>query len=287
MVTQTTIPSSPTRAPEAAFGGDWHNGVFYPYEDGEPLAENEEQAIAIVYIFGVLSTRYLSRPDVYVLMDMFIYYSEDDAALRFAPDIAVFFGALVKPPRNSWMVWFENGLLPSIVIEIASPSTWQNDAVEKREIYADIGINEYWRHDPSGELDMPILVGERLVNGRYEPIEIGADESGVLRGYSEELGLDFCILQDREPKLRLYDPVAQEWLLSLNEREKAQHLAEEGQRLAEARQRSAESRALREAEARRRAEAAQRSAEAEARELRRLLAEARGENPEDEDQGER
>ena len=121
---------------------------------------------------------------------------------------------------------------------------------------------------------MPILVGERLVDGRYEPIEVGADESGVLRGHSDELGLDFCILQDREPKLRLYDPVAQEWLLSLNEREAAQRLAEARQRLAEARQRRAEARQRREAEARRRAEA-------ETRELRRLLAEARGENPQD------
>ena len=273
MVTQTTIPSPP-RAPEPTFGGDWHNGVFYPYEDGEPLAENEEQADAIIYIGSALKARYMSRADVYVLVDMFIYYSEDDAALRFAPDVAIVFGALIKPPRNSWMVWFENGLLPSIIIEIASPSTWQNDAVEKREIYADIGINEYWRHDPSGELDMPILVGERLVNGHYEPIEVVADESGVLRGHSEELGLDFCILQDREPKLRLYDPVAQEWLLSLNEREAAQRLAEARQRLAESRQRRAEARQRREAEARRRAEA-------ETRELRRLLAEARGENPQD------
>ena len=120
MVTQTTIPSPP-RAPETAFGGDWHNGVFYPYEDGEPLADNQEQADAILYAGNAIKARYQSRPDIFVLINMFIYYSEDDAALRFAPDVAVVFGALIKPPRNSWMVWFENGLLPSIIIEIASP----------------------------------------------------------------------------------------------------------------------------------------------------------------------
>ena len=266
MVTPTTIPS-PSRPPDQTFGGDWHNGIFYPYEDGEPLADNEEQADAIVYAGGALKARYQSRPDVYVLINMFIYYSEDDNTSRFAPDVAVIFGAMIKPPRNSWMVWFENGLLPSVIIEIASPATWQNDAVEKRELYERLGISEYWRHGPSGELDMPILVGERLVDGRYEPIEVGPDESGVLRGHSDALGLDFCILPDREPKLRLYDPDSQEWLLSLNEREAAQR------REAQARQ-AAEARARRESEARQRAES-------EARELRRLLAEARGENPQD------
>ena len=252
MVTPITLPIPP-RPRDTTFGGDWHNGIFYQYEDGEPLAENEEQADAIVYIGSALKARYMSHPNIYVLVDMFIYYTEGDNASRFAPDVAVIFGALVKPPRNSWMVWLENDLLPYIIIEIASPSTWKQDAEEKRDLYAHLGIREYWRHDPSGELDMPILVGERLVNGRYEPIEVGSDESGVLRGHSDELSLEFCIVQDREPKLRLYDPNAQEWLLSLDEEQAA----------------------------RRRAESRQRQAEAEARELRRLLAEARAERERD------
>ena len=215
------------------------------------MADGEEQMVAMAYLYGALKGQYHSRPDVKVLIDIFIYYAEGDNASRFTPDVAIVFGALVKPPRNSWMVWQENNLLPNAIIEIATPANWEQVEVEKRELYERLRIKEYWRHDPSGKLAMPILVGERLVDGRYEPIEVSVDESGILRGYSDELGLDFCILPDREPKLRLYDPVDQWWLQSLDE------LVAERKRL--------------EALAR---------VEAENRELRRLLAEARGERPE-------
>ena len=271
----------PSPAPEQTFGGDWHNGVFYPYEDDELMADNEEQIVAMMYLYGSLRAQYHSRADVKVLIDIFIYYEEGDNSSRFTPDVAVVFGALVKPPRNSWMTWMENDLLPNAIIEIATSFNWRQVVVEKRELYERLGISEYWRHGPSGELDMPILVGERLVDGRYEPIEVGPDESGVLRGHSDALGLDFCILPDREPKLRLYDPDSQEWLLSLNEREAAQRREAQARQVAEARaRREAQARQAAEARARRESEARQR-AESEARELRRLLAEARGENPQD------
>ena len=124
----------------------------------------------------------------------------------------------------------------------------------KRDLYARLGVREYWRHDPVGNLPVPLLVGERLVNGSYEPIDLRIDESGILRGYSDILKLDFCVVHSGVmPELRLFDPAAGEWLLSPKE-------------LAEARQ-------LAQAQVKREAQARQ-FAESEVRELRELLARA-------------
>ena len=60
-------------------------------------------------------------------------------------------------------------------MEVASPSTWERDAAEKRDIYANMGVTEYWRFDPTGEHFTPELVGETLVEGQYRlPLEYGA-----------------------------------------------------------------------------------------------------------------
>ena len=81
--------------------------------------------------------------------------------------------------------------------------------------YARLGVREYWQHEPIGVLPVPALIGERLVDGGYVPIEVYTDESGILRGRSEVLGLDMCVRPDGE--FRLYDPVGGEWLRSLSE----------------------------------------------------------------------
>ena len=215
-------------------GPEYHNGIFYPSSDGEPLAENDFQAIVMSYLFGALRNWFRNRTDIYVVMDMLIYYVEGDPNRSVAPDIAVMVGADGNHPRYSWMTWRENGVLPGLIIEVASPNTWRADAGDKRDLYARLGVGEYWRHDPTGEHFFPTLVGERLVNGRYEPIELSNDESGTLRGHSEALGLELRVLEDREPNLRLYDPVEGEWLRSLEEETEARLAAEaENRRLRE------------------------------------------------------
>ena len=245
MTTKTTL-SGPPEAASPPDDPHYHDGIYYPSSDGEPLAENDFQAIAMSYLFGALRAWFRNRPDIYVIMDMLIYYVEGNPERSFAPDIAVMFGANGNHPRYSWMTWRENGVLPGLIIEVASPNTWRADAGDKRDLYARLGVGEYWRFDPTGEHFFPTLVGERLVNGRYEPIDLSGgesgDESGILRGRSEALGLDLCVLQDREPNLRLYDPVEGEWLRSLEEETEARRRSEA--RLAQA---EAENRRLREA----------------------------------------
>ena len=44
--------------------------------------------------------------------------------------------------------------------------------MDKRPAYAGLGIPEYWRFDETGEFHGTRLAGDRLADGRYEPVPI-------------------------------------------------------------------------------------------------------------------
>ena len=229
----------------------------YPIDDGEPMAETEHQLIAMMYMIAALKSWFAGNPTVYVGGDMFIYYREGYPSRVVAPDVFVVFGAEGTHKRLRWRVWDEGGAVPSFIMEVGSESTWREDSGAKRLLYADLGVEEYWRLDPlEGKLFAPVLIGERLIDEEYQPIDVYHDESGNLRGHSQVLGLDICVRPDGEP--RLYEPASGQRLNSLQEEQAA--LQEE---------RSAREQAE---DARQQAEDAQRQAEAENRRLREQLA---------------
>ena len=192
--------------------------IEYPDSDGEPMAENDFQYTAMAETTSTLRIWFSGRTDVYVASDMLMYYRMNDNETRVAPDIYVVFGAAGNHKRRNWIVWRE-GKAPDFVMEVASPSTWQRDAAEKRDIYADIGVSEYWRFDPTGEFFTPELVGETLVEGQYREIPLERDNEGRLWGRSAVLGLDIYVLPG--PELRLYDQASGQWLLTPRESEEA------------------------------------------------------------------
>lgn len=53
---------------------------------------------------------------------------------------------------------------PDLVIEIVSPSSFHRDTVEKRDLYARFGVQEYWLVDPANQY----IEVNMLANGRYE-----------------------------------------------------------------------------------------------------------------------
>ena len=161
---------------------------------------------------------------------MLIYYQMNRADVRVAPDVYAVFGALGNHPRDSWLVWRE-GKAPDFVMEIASQRTWQRDRDEKRDIYAEMGVTEYWRFDPTGRLFTPALIGELLVDGAYQDLPVLTDSSGNLRGHSGVFELDICVLPGLQ--LRLYDPAAEEWLRTHQETADALRSAEDARRAAE------------------------------------------------------
>ena len=197
--------------------------IEYPSSDGEPMAETELQYIPLTNTVSILRNRFRDRTDVYIIGDMLVYYRMNDNTVSVAPDVFAVFGATGNHPRDSWLVWRE-GKAPDFVMEIASPGTWRRDVGEKRNIYAGMGVTEYWRFDPTGECFTPALVGEQLVNGQYQPLPVVVDHSGTLRGHSAVLELNFHVEDDLE--LRVYDPVSGERLLNHRESEEARRLAE-------------------------------------------------------------
>ena len=75
--------------------------------------------------------------------------------------------------------------------------------MDKRTAYAGLAIPEYWRFDQTGEFHGTRLSGDRLVDGRYEPVPIEMVEEGVLQGYSRVLNL---ILRWNHGQLGWHDP---------------------------------------------------------------------------------
>ena len=188
--------------------------IYYPSSDGEPLAESKLQFTPLTETVHVLEHRYHDRADVFVAGNLLVYYRMNDNEVRVAPDVMVVFG-VEDYPRDSYIVWREDGIAPDFVMEIASPGTYSRDMTEKRNIYAALGVTEYWRFDPTGNLFTPALEGDRLVGNTYQSIPVGTDDAGILRGYSDVLELDVCVRPELE--LKLYDPAAGTWLLNLEE----------------------------------------------------------------------
>ena len=85
----------------------------------------------------------------------------------------------------------EQGKPPDLVLEIASPATGHIDVGAKREFYQALRIPEYWRFDATGEFHGARLTGDRLVDGRYEPIDIADLPDGVLQGHSLVMSLNW------------------------------------------------------------------------------------------------
>ena len=217
--------------------------IEYPTEDGEPMPGGEIQSVPMNDMIGFLQTQFRDCPDVYVWGNMFIYYREGYPSAVVAPNVFVVFGARGEHLRKSWFTWRE-GTTPDFVLEVATENTWGNDATSKRDTYAEIGVSEYWRFDPTGEFfatespNRQRLIGERLVDGLYEPIPLAYDPDEVtLRGRSEVLGLDICALPGMKgdpigTHIRCYDPVRSEWLRTHEQEAEARQQAEaEVQRL--------------------------------------------------------
>ena len=257
--------------------------IEYPSSDGEPMAENDWQFVALTYTVSALRVYFRERTDVYAAGDMFVYYRRNDPSACVAPDVYVVIGANGNQRRHSWFVWRE-GKAPDFVLEVASPSTWRRDDAVKREIYAAMGVSEYWRFDATGQCFTPVLIGDRLVDGEYRRMPLSHDD-GILRVHSEVLGLDFCVLPGLE--LRLYDPATGQWLPSHEESETARqaaesgwqaadaarHVAESGWQAAETARQTAETALRMEQAARQASDAARQAAEYEVRMLRQRLRE--------------
>lgn len=233
-------------------------------------------------LWDALAVRYEDRDDVFAASEVELHYDAvDERAGSVAPDLMVVFGVpkQVEAPeglRQSYVLWKEHEP-PSFVLEVLSPSTWPRDMGLKREIYASLGVRNYFVFDPKEHIT-PRLQGFGLHGGGYRPLPSERLPGGARGVYGASLGLYLCHEEPWPPegwrpegmaRVRWYDPAAGKYL------ETPLEIAQQAE--ADARQAAAE--AQREAaEAQRAAaEAQQETAEAqqEAAEARKAAAEAR------------
>jgi hypothetical protein len=89
--------------------------------------------------------------------------------------------------------------VPNVAIEITSRKTRKKDTTEKPDLYASLGIKEYFIFDPDSEYLDPPLMGYRLSGTKYE--RIIPDQDGQL--ISEELQLRLKLELDKIQFYRL------------------------------------------------------------------------------------
>ena len=152
--------------------------IHYPCGDGTPVAETFDHLYVILITIEVLR-QYLEDVQACVLGNQFLYYSQGFPRLKCAPDVMVIFN--VQPgSRDSYKIWDE-GEIPRVVFEMTSPGTRDKDEGFKKDLYAQIGIEEYWQFDPKGQWIEEKLRGYRLVNETYLPIETSESQALGLR----------------------------------------------------------------------------------------------------------
>lgn len=182
--------------------------TYYPESDGRPMGESDQHRDAMVRIIELLKI-YFEGQQVYVSGDLLLYYEQGNPKKFVVPDAFIAKG-LKQKRRRIYRMWIE-GIVPQLVIETTSRKTKKKDTVDKPELYAKLGINEYFLHDPTCEYLDPPLQGYRLKDSKYE--RIIADSMGNL--YSEELKLN---LRVEDSELNLYYPETHQRLLSNQEK---------------------------------------------------------------------
>lgn len=181
--------------------------THYPESDGRPMGETDDHRQAMTRIIELLARHYAGQ-QVYVSGDLLLYYEQGNPKKFVVPDAFVVKG---KSPvnRRTYRLWIEQ-TAPQVVIETTSKSTRLKDLKSKPEIYAHIGVREYFLYDPSLDYLDPPLQGQRWVDGSYQPIY--PESSGGL--FSEELGLE---LRYENARLQFYQPGTQQRLLTAAE----------------------------------------------------------------------
>ncbi len=200
--------------------------IFYPSRDSEPAAETYDHFYAIMITLEVLR-QYLSGTQATVLANQFLYYAQGLPKLRIAPDVMVIFG-VTPGGRDSYKIW-EEGQVPSVIFEMTSKGTREQDIAHKKTLYEQLGVSEYWLFDPRGEWVPERLRGYRLHEDVYYPISDGISQPLKMRLVLEEKLIGFY-RQDTGEKLLIPDELAQALQTAeaqaSQERQRAERLAE-------------------------------------------------------------
>ncbi len=96
--------------------------------------------------------------------------------VRVGTDTEVEPDLMVRPNPTSTVLTWESAPLPLLVVEVISGTTRRRDRVEKRDLYRDLGIPDYW-----------IVDGERRIVRVARPHADDVDVSAVLTWQPAEI----------------------------------------------------------------------------------------------------
>lgn len=183
-----------------------------PLPDPEPMPDGMQQNPHILYVMQILADLLTDRLDTFADTNTIVYYDPADRNRRLQPDVYVAFDVDAEAirRRNGYLIW-EVGKPPDFVLEVASETTASNDVGRKRDLYARMGVAEYWRFDASGgEMYGAPLVGEYLDRGVYREFPVHTAPDGAIWVYSPLLRLN---LRWNSGEIELQDPDTGEILL--------------------------------------------------------------------------
>jgi colicin import membrane protein len=246
--------------------------VLYPQE-GDRIPMRPQHQIECAYLANVFRNRYAHDPSIAVLSDCLIDWGVAGQR-NHEPDLTLFREVRIPPnPRKGTFRVRASGGRITLVIEVVSPDTRENDVVRKPVDYHRLGVPLYVMIDQQYEEGERFLHGYRWTPSGYEELPLNASGRLLLPPVGIELVLE-------DGWLACYDAVTgerlgdyQEIAEALQEERAARQEAEKGRRqiaealgeertarqAAEERQRQ-EAVARQEAEERQRQEAAARQA---------------------------
>lgn len=201
--------------------------IFYPSSDGEPVAETYTHLYALLTALEVLR-QYLTGQQATVLANQFLYYAQGFPKLRVAPDVMVIFD-VAPGGRDNYKTW-EEGKVPSVIFEITSKGTKNQDIEHKKTLYEQLEVQEYWLFDPKGEWIEEKLRGYRLQGESYQLITDSRSEPLKLRLAIEDELIGFY-REDTGEKLLIPDELATKLQEETQARQEAENRANEAEAL--------------------------------------------------------
>lgn len=196
--------------------------IVYPERDGKPVGETDDHRELMFELIFALKN-WLREQTAYVGGNLMMYYQEGLPASVISPDVFVVFD-VPQQQRRTYKTWEHGNRFPPFVIELTSAATRYEDLGNKRVLYAELGVQEYYLFDPLGEYLRPQLRGYQLVGGKLLPLP-------GPRMFSRLLNLE---LRAEGRSLRLYDTATGERLATPFETEKARQREAEARTTAEA-----------------------------------------------------
>ncbi|MCU0240395.1 MAG: Uma2 family endonuclease [Pyrinomonadaceae bacterium] len=171
-----------------------NSDIFYPETDFQAMAETDKHRDLIIELIETLKIYFANRENVYITGNIMFYYEEGVTEEVVSPDVMIVFG-VNNERRRVYKLWEEK--VPSVIIEIASHSTFKKDRTDKKELYESLGVKEYFIFNPEYPKTLPSLIAYRLNDDEFELLKIENK-----RVKSEVLNFE---LVDKGDWLRLFD----------------------------------------------------------------------------------